>query len=74
MPKNGTSGRPTSIDIDGRFCVPETKVWPFAPPVSVAPEAVPFEAGEVDAAIVKLLPPRPSVSCVIVSVLPPVWA
>lgn len=50
MPKNGTSGRPTSIDIDGRVCVPDTKVWPFAPPVSVAPETVPLEAGVVEAA------------------------
>jgi hypothetical protein len=58
-------GIATSMDMLGRAQLPYMNVCEFKPPVRVAPDTVPLETGEIDAANVKVLPvvPRSKTTC-----------
>ncbi|MCA3561827.1 MAG: hypothetical protein IOC82_12445 [Aestuariivirga sp.] len=68
MPKKGTSGSWTSIDIEGRACAPENQVWLLAPPDSVAPDRLARVGAFV--ASVRALPPGPSALAVRLTTAP----
>ena len=54
---------PTSMDMLGSVQFPDRTVWVFNPPVRLAADTVPLEAGVVEASSVKAFPALPSVSC-----------
>ena len=47
------------MDMLGSVQLPDMKVCEFRPPVRVAADTVPLEAGEIDAAKVKVFPALP---------------